>query len=231
MRVVWSLEESVIGKSTNTQSTKELFESKHLRLPAYMAAVMGERTWASPNPGSMRKGLSFFMWAIRCNGDDLPIEAINASWWSNILLDNTIVGCNRTGRLYMNLKSSVWGSYAHEVRHILDPSDADPEHRTNFFQVNADEITMIHVTHHADWFAIPSCTPPPMVLHTEYRAIANLRILFQQQSAPMPLLRFCFANKNTLTVRDLQIIAEDLELNAAGTKQELIERICAKLCG
>ena len=130
----------------------------------------------------------------------------------------------------MNLKSSVWGSYAHEVRHILDPSDADPGHRTNFFQVNADEITMIHVTHHADWFAIPIFTPPPMVLHTEYRAIANLGILFQQESAPMPLLKFCFANKNTLTVRHLQIIAEDLELNAAGTKQELIQRIIAKLC-
>ena len=62
------------------QRARKLFESKHLRLPAYMSAVMGERTWASPNPESMRKGLSSFMWAIRWNEDDLPIEAINVYW-------------------------------------------------------------------------------------------------------------------------------------------------------
>ena len=223
-RVIKSMFKAQFNQKRFTGKCRHLFQSNTCKLPAYMSKIMAEKTWDSLNSDGMRNELGAWLWLLEWDRMALPANRLNAAWWSKLVVAQTVFGMiDGSGPSYLGLKTCAWGVMAVVV-------EAIPSASGNYFRIVWRKIHTIHIVDPCLWYAFNVTMVGPARLQAEAPAIAHHGILSRQVISALPLLKFAFAGKTTLTVEELRRICKHLGLPQSGIRNELIERVCHHLC-
>ena len=157
------------------------------------------------------------------------------AWLTKVVPPKTLLVNLATSTFHMCLESVRWAavSVAVSVEHSAQPGGPP-----SVFSLDTQDLRWLHVQASSlgNWLAIPVVGICPAAVQRDYPALVNGALYFQQAGEPLPLWRYAFQRKQTLTIPELERLARQIlqvssrDLMAADNRPALISLICTALC-
>ena len=124
----------------------------------------------------------------------------------------------------MCMGNSKWGAVCLSLRRI---DDAD----WVLFDFGKD-VSWVHITDPRQWTLIPFAASSPLELQLHAPGKFRNKMLFRQTAPQLPLLKYVFSQKVTLSYADLHMLADTLNVHAGGriARGDLLRALCLKIC-
>ena len=184
--------------------------SSNFELPKDLSSLMGKRYWDSPTQETSSDFNMAWWWLLERGAivERGGVLGHGAAWWSRLAPVMSVVGCSLDESMYMILDCAFMGRIALRMI-IIDAFDIG-----TIFKLAPDELCTLHIVRPRDWFVVPSVPLPPCEAEIYYPSIAHHGITWRQLAAGMGLLKYSFTVSWTLTTKELEDVAAELEIAA-----------------
>ena len=201
-------------KMTRPVDSKSRYWSCRHRMPAVQAHVMGKKTWPTVSEQWLRRNAAAWEWLqvgslVPCrNAGTRP--NIASALFSRLTSQDTVIMRADNGKCLMCLGHAEWAFLSWPIDTVATAADT---FRTMRLSTVAG-VTLEHIVDPSEWHVVPYA--PRM---------SSSGIVLQQVAMPVPLLRHVFATSNSLSFRDLQHLADFLQVDRRGSRTELLARV------